>query len=90
MEIRLDANRAARRLSGESSAEADSRAILALADALGLFDEGRVEPARAKLAEARTAWKEAEDRRADLRWNDLKRDLRSAASEIRAAGPAGK
>lgn len=72
-----------RKLADSSLIDAESQAIVRLADAIRLFDEDKSTEARTKLEEAKKLWTEAQSRRAMSRFEEMKSRIREAAKSRR-------
>ncbi len=65
--------------------KAESAALVALDDAIRLFDSGDAEKGREALAKATKTWRDEQDRRARARFDEIKGRIRSLADKARAA-----
>ncbi|MDB5350710.1 MAG: macA 6 [Planctomycetota bacterium] len=64
----------------------ESQVLLRLDAAVRLFDDGKAEPARVKLGEAQTLWRNEQALRAQARFHEMKQKVRSAAAKVKPAG----
>jgi hypothetical protein len=74
---------AKRHLAVEGTTEGETRAIVALDEAITLFDEGKAGPARARLDAAKMLWREGQESRAKAQFTAVKDRVRAEAAKVR-------
>ena len=72
-----------RQLADSAFIDYETKTIVQLDDVIRFFEEDKAADARPKLEEAKKLWTEAQDRRANARFDELKARIRDAAKKPR-------